>query len=443
MRPVINKLEPAGHLYLDKTMRQTAISISLAILAACACNRDAEAPPSAPAARIDVSLTVLVVDEPELAKAITRIRGDWAELSGGGLTVKEASADQWTADFQPAADVVIYPARHLGELAMAERIRPLRESVLGDEALAFHEILPVVREGELAYGGKYFALPFGSRVPAIVRGGGDSHLQTLSPLGEPLAPAANFDASGAAPRETASDGFAAAWMLLALAAPLAQHPDQVDVLFDLETMEPRIAGPPFVWALEALAAANTQANPNGLDHKATWAFWPPRRSGDVSREPGGAQAAAIVQSSEVYDWNARTWEAAADGPSGVPLVGAKSTIGSVTAVSSNAPAAFRLLAWLAGPPGNGAGSVVLSPHRAGEVDELTRSALASRNFLHVPRIIQVDAYLAALDENARRALAREVLPAEALQAASAKWNEITEKVGRNLQRAAYRKHLNL
>ena len=44
-------------------------------------------------------------------------------------------------------------------------------------------------------------------------------------------------------------------VLLARAAPYAKHRDNYSALFDIETMEPLVAGPPFVQALEELVAA--------------------------------------------------------------------------------------------------------------------------------------------------------------------------------------------
>src|SRR5207244_579652 len=48
---------------------------------------------------------------------------------------------------------------------------------------------------------------------------------------------------------------------LALAAALGQHRDQYSFLFDHETMEPRIASPPFVAALERLVALKAYGPP--------------------------------------------------------------------------------------------------------------------------------------------------------------------------------------
>src|SRR3977135_4091333 len=64
--------------------------------------------------RASVALRVLVVNEPGVAEAINRLRGEWAERSGGELS---ATSSEWK-DVAGAksidADVVIFPSRYLG-----------------------------------------------------------------------------------------------------------------------------------------------------------------------------------------------------------------------------------------------------------------------------------------------------------------------------------------
>ena len=65
-------------------------------------------------------------------------------------------------------------------------------------------------------------------------------------------------------------------VLLARAAAYAKHRDNFSTLFDIETMEPLVAGPPFVQALEELVAAAKlgPADPLHYDPAAVRAaFW--------------------------------------------------------------------------------------------------------------------------------------------------------------------------
>jgi ABC-type glycerol-3-phosphate transport system substrate-binding protein len=65
-------------------------------------------------------------------------------------------------------------------------------------------------------------------------------------------------------------------VLLARAAAYAKHRDNYSALFNIETMEPLVAGPPFVQALEELVATakSGPADPFHYDpSKARAAFW--------------------------------------------------------------------------------------------------------------------------------------------------------------------------
>ena len=72
--------------------------------------------------------------------------------------------------------------------------------------------------------------------------------------------------------------------LLARVAPAAKHRSNYSTLFNIETMEPLIAGPPFVEALESLVAAAKFAGDDPLRFdpaEARRAFWRGRvRHGD-------------------------------------------------------------------------------------------------------------------------------------------------------------------
>jgi multiple sugar transport system substrate-binding protein len=234
----------------------------------------------------------------------------------------------------------------------------------------------------------------------------------------------------------------AAHVLLALAAPKAKHPSQLAVLFDLESMEPQIAGPPFVEALEELVGATSAGTGERASGQPAWQWWPPRD--DAARIAAGQGVAAeLPESGRVYYADGQTWERPSTGLSRAPLVGARSFIGSVTTASRNPPAAFRLLGWLAGRSERGGGRVSVVPYRRGTADELVERAFSQAAYLQVPRILEVESYLAALDASVRQAWQGELAPQDALGEAAQKWDEITDRVGRERQQKVYRDHLNL
>src|SRR6188768_1166337 len=87
----------------------------------CGCPKT-QSIPSAPAAstpaepRASVALRVLVVNEPQLLDAINRLRGEWAERSGGELSASGTTWQNLSASKTLDADVVVFPSRYLGEL---------------------------------------------------------------------------------------------------------------------------------------------------------------------------------------------------------------------------------------------------------------------------------------------------------------------------------------
>jgi hypothetical protein len=388
-------------------------------------NADSSAVP-----RASVALTVLVVNEPELAESIGRLRGEWAERSGGSLTVE---SQPW-ADVAKAktidADVVIFPLRYLGDLVESNRIRPVRESVLKSELYDAEDVLPLARQKLGVYGGKAMALPLGVQVPLA---------------GFELVGRRETDLnSGPQPRNWPTRESVAHWsalMLLARAAGYASHPRQEAVLFDPRTMSARIADPPFVRALDEWRQENAvpaDSVPNVTGESLVW-----------MELPGAV---------EVFNRSTGEWESVAGGERRVPLLVGGQLL-AVTAASRNAASAFDLATWLASPEIarqlGAAGTDTLpvrrtlagmSPRRinspAGRIDGsqlggVLRTALSRDEALVVLRIPGADEYLAVLSAAVDKALRGEAPTADALAAAAHDWDQITDRLGRDSQRRAY------
>ena len=170
-------------------------------------------------------------------------------------------------------------------------------------------------------------------------------------------------------------------VLLARAAPYAKHRDNYSTLFDINTMEPLVAGPPFVRALEELVAAAKLGSPEQLQYDpaaARAAFWqgrcgmaltwptaaldrpgtpdpaettPVARSGDRPQQGGPLRVgfAELPGAMQVYNIGGKSWE---DRPEGgephVPLLGVAGRIGVVGGKSEHPEAALELLLWLSG-----------------------------------------------------------------------------------------------
>ena len=333
--------------------------------------------------RPSVALRVLVVNEPELAEAIDRLRGEWSERTGGELLAAAIGWKDLSAAKTLDADVLVFPSRYLGELCLRDWLRPVRPHVLESEDLDWADIFPLIRRESIRWDGQVMALPLGVDLPRP---------------GQPTEDQPSIS-------------------LLLQAASEAVTSERLGVLFDPETMKPRITERPFIDAIQRLAESSDETLP--------------------------------VDS--------------ADAPP-VPVLGFNDRLAAVTRSSRNAASAFQLLAWLAGPEissqiaraGDGAMPVrrslasspawydrTLSSQERAETAQALEAALQQRAYLLVPRIPGVDQYMAALDDAVRAAVFAEAEPQRALQQAAANWEQITAAHGRDAQRQAYRKHLGI
>jgi hypothetical protein len=341
---------------------------------------------ASPATRASVTLRVLVVNDPPLVEAINRLRGEWAERSGGELNAMPAKWDDLAQSKTIDADLIVFPSRYLGDLCSRKLLRPVRASVMEDEDFKSADIFPLVRNELIKWKRETFALPLGI---------------------DPSAISLSVDSSPAI-------------ALLASAAPRAISNERIGVLFDTDMMTPRITEPPFVDALAQLV------------------------------ETHGPQATKAT--------SAKTEKPA------IPVLGDNDRLAAVTSSSRNAASAFKLLAWLAQPDTESqfarVGGQWLPPRRSiattsawydpslsatqrAEQGKLVDVVLSGERSLVIPRIPDIDDYLAALDDAVKSALSDKMPPAAALQTAAQRWEQITDRMGRDKQRAAYLAHLGI
>jgi hypothetical protein len=167
--------------------------------------------------RASVALRVLVVNEPELAEAINRLRGEWAERSGGELSASAMTGEQLMEKNSIEADVVVFPSRYSGELCVRNWLRPIRPNVLESKEVNINDVFPLIRRELMRWGGEVVFLPLGID-PAMLYPG---------------------------PRE--QPGIA-----LIVEAADRESEDRDGFLFDIETMKPRITGLAFMGALKRM-----------------------------------------------------------------------------------------------------------------------------------------------------------------------------------------------
>jgi hypothetical protein len=354
-----------------------------AVLVVAGCPRTASPPTPTVTPRASVALRVLVVNEPGVAEAINRLRGEWAERSGGELAATSKTWKEVAEAKTLDADAIIFPSRYLGELCVRGWLRPVRSGVLESDEFNAADVFPLIRHQLIKWGGEVTALPL-----AI-----DLVLPGKQFVDHP------------------------ALAMLAEAAPNAFSNEREGVLFDPQTLKPRITDTAFVEALQRISDAQRKKLTVGTDF-------------------------------------ARY----------VPVFGFDDRLVSVTSTSRNGASAFTLIAWLSSAEISTqleqAGrrlmaarkSLVSSPawyDPSLNADERSRfgkvleDALNQDKCLVIPRIPSVDEYLSALDDALTAAATENISPQAALEKAAKRWEQITDAHGRENQRQAYLKHLGI
>lgn len=437
-----------------------------------------------------VTLRLAVADDPELAVAVEKLRGEWKAQSGSELEVTRISGQELLAAKSLDADAAIVASHLLGPLAEGGLVAPMPDDVLRDDDAQWGEIFELQRSREVVWGSATYAVPFGSPVLAcycradILEKLGRQPPKTWAEyqklvemlsdrakLGE-LAPPEGTP--WAATREPLGPGWAGL-TFLARAVSAAKHPDNYSTLFNIETMEPLIDSPPMLRALAELVAA-TKGGPAEQFHdgpaEVRGAFWrgecalalswptAAAKLPDDAKKSLAVTVAELPGSDEVYNIDERVWVARdKDQEREVPLLATAGRIGVIARESRHPQGAAALLLWLSGtelgsPPSARSMSTTLfrqshlkkpqiwvespmSPAAAGAYADLTKATLERRQAVFALRIPGRAEYLAALDEAVRAAVKGEKAPAAALRDAATRWREITDKLGVERQRRAY------
>lgn len=487
---------------MKTSRRRVLLLLALLLPVAAGCPGAGPEEPVSPAAPSGPQRTLhlLVIDDDDLAEAIQR---QWQARSETPLELHRATAaGAMTADESSwNADVVVFPSGLLGELAAQQRIVPLGERQLDAESFDRQDVFELLRRGETAWGKESWAVSLGSpQLTLMYRLDIFESLGLTPPTTWPayqqlVNRLADRDALGdhappedqpwAATREPLGPGWAGQ-LLLARAAAYVRHPHQYSTLFDLRDMRPLIDGAPFVKALDELVQAGStaadtsnaearvstpaQVRADFLAGRCAMALTWPSRADDLSGEQPAGRAwqvgfAQLPGSPEVFNFRNQAWEAHATGETtAVPLLAAAGRLAALTRTGRRSSAANTMLLWLGG---NELGGIVspasasttlfrgsqvgfadrwvnpqLGDRAAGEYAEVVRRTQNQSIWLSSVRIPGRQRYLAALDQAVWRALDGQSA-GEALSAAAAQWQQITDELGRDEQKSAYSRSIGL
>jgi len=462
-------------------------------LAVCGCPSQSPPPPVQTDTQAATPLRLVVVDDPPLAEAVQQ---QWKARAEGELEVRGLTSAELCDPKRKrlAADAVIYPSGLIGELAERGWIAPLSDDAIASPALARRDIFDHLRQHETMWGDQVYAVPLGSPALTIIyRPDLFEKLELtppetwqqyaelcgrLSKSRELLAGGDTAAGEGCAVAEPLGPGWAGQ-VLLARAAGYARHRSYFATLFDLRSLDPLIATPPFVKALEELVAAAKLGPPQAtaLGPAEVWTLlrsgrcamgltWPTaavtsaQGQAPASARPGLLAAAALPGSAQAYHIGDQQWQARESNESGqVTLLSVAGRLGSVVKGSPRSPAAASLLVrlssseWSQDISPRGPATTLYRASQVASAQAWTGESFAADAATAYGELVQqtlqqtltVDSlrlpgrarYLAALDEAVQAAVRGDRPPAECLAEAADQWRKITEELGVDNQRRAY------
>jgi len=425
-----------------------AIGLGLAISSGCAREEGSTSADLTEKARprAAVKLTLLVVGDPELAAGASSLRGEWAERSGGELIVEQLTLEELLAAEQISADAIVYPSRFVGTLVARNWLRPVRDSVLKSDRFALGDLLPLVRNESMRYGGKVIGISLGEP-PMLLAWQSSSEQEVLVSEADTWEKFDRLSSLEVRDVDLATE-------LIVRAASGIDRRRRSELLFDPQSMSPRLKTPPMVRALDRIVARTKPVDGSEIRVRFTYPT-----AGDLGGEPLW-RFKALPFAATVFDSLRDRWQPQATDES-VTVLGFSGRLVSVTSSTKNSSSAFKLIAWLT----SGKTATQLSSRSQAtlwsrisqrqqanrwiadraddELFELITRQLSSDNYYVLPRIPGIDRYLRTLNTAVAQAVQGKATPAEALEAATSQWNALTESLGQKQQRQAYRWHLGL
>jgi|GEM_PF-353154 len=469
------------------------VGLLVALLAGSGCGRR-QAETKQPVASQPPHLTVAVLDDNRLAETLRSYEGQWQAETGIRLEVLALSVQGQGLE---KADVLIFRSAQLGQLAEPGWLLPLGEEKLRRHTSAWNDLVEMLRDHEGRWGEQIYAVPLGSpvlvcycRVDLLDRLGllpprtWEEYIQIAEQLGDRnrLADAGLPKNQPWAPAlEPLAAGWAG-WTLLARAASYTKHPNYYSTLFEMESMRPRIAEPPFVRALQELVATATLSGPEFWEmdpdqvRERFWRgecgltlCWPSRAGPEKAAPEIKCTVVPIPGASALWHPGERKWLPAPKGePFRTPLLGISGRWAALHAQCQHPEAALELIFWLVGKQGTEPRPAVCpatavfrksdlkDPQRlqawvelamprqtVQQYAEALQATLSSSQWLVALRIPGWQEYMAALDEAVRAAVRGQRSPQQALQEAAENWQQITRRLGLERQRQAYRRNLGL
>ena len=472
-----------------------------------------------------VTLVVAAVGDAAGLPTVAAQRGEWEASREAACRVLDAPVGPSSL---AGAHVLVFRGDRLGDLVDAGALAVLPERLVQPpaapdadadpdtagrpsaggagpteaDALQFSDVVPAYRDQVSKYGSDRVGLPHGGSALVLVYNRAaftrEANRAAAGAKGLALEPPATWEdldrlAAFFQGRDWDGDGAADSGIAVALgadaegvgdatflarAAALGQHRDHYSLLFDSDTMDPRVATPPFVEALTDLVALKASGPPGveGFDAGAARGAF---REGRVAllidlaeragRWGGGkvkdVGVARLPGSGRVYEPVNKTWETLAtpNRPSYLPHGGGWLVAVAASAAGPQREAAIDFVKYLVNPEtsnrvrsdrdfpmlpvrGSEVARGLTDPRSAPGVESRAWSDAVSRTLL-APRVVpglripQAEGYLADLTAG-RVAAARGGRAGPALKGVAHAWSARTRALGVGRQLWHYRRSLN-
>src|SRR5687768_14659860 len=144
---------------IDNRIAPALASLLLLALTGCPDQTGTRAPPAPAPARSAQPLTLMVVGDAELGRAIAR---QWRSRTEEDINVRDVSAADVAAASRLACDAVIFPAGLIGQLAERGLLAPLEPTALESPEFNYRDIFDQLRLREMKWGSRTFAVTLGS-----------------------------------------------------------------------------------------------------------------------------------------------------------------------------------------------------------------------------------------------------------------------------------------
>jgi ABC-type glycerol-3-phosphate transport system substrate-binding protein len=431
-------------------------------------------------------ISMLVIGEPNLGPVIQR---QWKARRDGEVAISHQTLETFvTSNFEieEGVDVVIYPPELLGQLAHAEKIKPIPSSLWNSDEFNKNELLKHFRTSIVRYMSEPWAVPLGGPNFAMFCNQQAFESANVEPpdtweeVERRLRKISTEDTPAKIDMPLA-EGWAAR-SFLARVAPTIRQRGKLSTLFQRRTMEPLIEGKSFSEALEQLKTVATERSID-LTPKSVFDLvvkgdsvvgftWPTRtdvEAAENDEEPAGEELAEqeliILPLPGVNKWfddDRKAWTTKADEEEvHVDLIGFGGFVASVSAESQNETTSFEFLQWVASKQISVIAlsqSTETGPFRAshlGDVSRWTGTALTidqtdayadviSANHrrplvLMFPRIPAQQQYYKILDQAVREFFVSDQSAEDTLKEVADEWRKITESIGAVRQSRAIRK----